>query len=132
MPSHEDWLNDLSSTPPMSSTMQALIVLAPPPPPAEADDDCCVALDEVPPAGAELLLLPPLLLLPHADRVSATAATPAITALVRRPRTIVVPSRAGTTPAPALAYLRHGIGAGASRKGSGRARSHLVIGSLRR
>src|SRR6478735_5200060 len=96
MPSHDDWLNDLSSTPPVSRTMQASTVL-----PAVADE---VPLE----AGADVLP-PPLLLLPHAVSASATAATPAITALVRRPRTMNVPSKTGVVDTPALSYLRHGI-----------------------
>ena len=74
MPAHDDWLNDLSSTPPVSSTMQALIVL---PRGGCGRRARCVALPTtVPPAGAELVLPPPLLLLPHADRVSATCGHP--------------------------------------------------------
>src|SRR5664279_1534419 len=75
--------------------MHALMVL----PAAAEDDELPPALfDEAvvdAPVGAlPLLLAPPFDLLPQPDMTSAMAATPAITALVRRPRTIFVPSDA--------------------------------------
>jgi hypothetical protein len=107
-------------------------------PPAVAVDepDDGAAADDVlefPPAvgAGPLVFPPPLLLLPHADNASVTAATPAITALVRRPRTMNVLSKTGALMSPALSYLRHGIHARNSRKGLGHPIAMFVTRSLR-
>jgi hypothetical protein len=76
MPCHDDWLNDRSSTPPVSSTMHRLTGLpagaGDPDPEAapEADADVLVALDGVFALGLPLLELEGLLLL--AATASAT------------------------------------------------------------
>jgi hypothetical protein len=121
MPAHEDWLNDLSLTPPVSSTMQALIVL-----PVLVFEDELVTELELPPDGwldepvvPPPALPPPLLLLPHADRASVTAATPAITALVRRPRTLEIPSRTGIVDPPGCHICDTVSVAGAPARGWG-------------
>ena len=103
------------------------------PDPDEADDVSGAELELVsPPAvGAGLVLPPPLLLLPQADNASVTAATPAITALVRRPRTMIVLSNIGAMTSPTLSYLRHGIDARKGRKGLGSPDRPVVTGSLR-
>jgi len=85
----------------------------------EPDEDGAAleVTDDDPPAGwvaAELLPPPPLE--PQADRASATAATPAIAALVRRPRTIVIPSNTGGSSHAGVGVSRHRIGGEATRK----------------
>ena len=71
IPAHDDWLNDLSSTPPVSSTMHALSFLP------EAVPVAAVELpDALAPLLAELLLAG---LLPQPARaIAATAETAAI------------------------------------------------------
>src|SRR5579875_1548219 len=139
MPAQDDWLNDLSSTPPVSSTMHASIFL-----PHGVPVETGVVL--VPPAwvvtgaglGAEVLppaLPPPLLLLPHADMTSAMAAIPAIAALVRRPRTMFSSLRLPTGSAlgnipTAPSYAQRGYPPREPSQGSGGGFARVVTRSL--
>src|SRR5581483_12075768 len=85
MPAQDDWLNDLSSTPPVSSTMQALSAL-----PVDVDDE------PLPPGLLDELFPPDLALLPQPESRSAMAATPAIAAVVRVEPKMIIPSTSGT------------------------------------
>ena len=139
MPAQDDWLNDLSSTPPVSRTMHA--VSAPPPPldevlagPELAGAELDVSELDVAGAGGgvEPELPPPLLLEPQAERASATTATPEITALERRARTLVVPFD-DRRPLCRRCVSRHRLHHGPPRKSQPGAESpvrHLIVARI--
>jgi hypothetical protein len=82
-PAHDDWLNDLSSTPPVSSTMQAVNgAVAAELLDAGAEDELAALLVV---AGGALLLDPPdLALLPHAVSTMAPIARVTVAIIVAR------------------------------------------------
>src|SRR4051812_31814216 len=97
MPSHADWLKDLSLMPPVSVTMQARKLELPAGVDAGAAAEVPGAAAEVglPPAP-EVFEPPPLDLLPQPASTSATAATPAIAAPARERNTLYILSNTAT------------------------------------